>query len=114
MVLAEKPPTWLPAMYERLKHLIINVDAFKEKMRIGHYPPIRGKVKKSSKRMGKQPRDIKVVENRKHDSGNGNRCTRIPGNNLRSCSATGNQKDFDLVCWIQMHVLVSLLCSTCG
>ena len=28
MVLAEKPPTWLPVMYERLKHLIINVDAF--------------------------------------------------------------------------------------
>ena len=38
MVLAEKPPTWLPVMYERLKHLIINADTFREKMRIGHYP----------------------------------------------------------------------------
>ena len=38
MVLAEKSPTWLPVMYERLKHLNINVDAFREKMRIGHYP----------------------------------------------------------------------------
>ena len=37
-VLAEKPPTWLPVMYERLKHLIINADTFREKMRIGHYP----------------------------------------------------------------------------
>ena len=31
MVLAEKPPTWLPVMYERLKHLIINADTFREK-----------------------------------------------------------------------------------
>ena len=38
MILAEKPPTWLPVMYERLKHLIINADAFREKMRMGHYP----------------------------------------------------------------------------
>ena len=38
MVLAEKPPTWLPVMYERLKHLIINADAFREKVRMGHYP----------------------------------------------------------------------------
>ena len=33
MVLAEKPPTWLSVMYERLKHFIINVDVFKEKLR---------------------------------------------------------------------------------
>ena len=38
MVLAEKPPAWLPAMYERLKHLIINVDTFREKVKMGHYP----------------------------------------------------------------------------
>ena len=38
MVLAEKPPTWLSVMYERLKHLIINADAFREKVRMGHYP----------------------------------------------------------------------------
>ena len=38
MVLAEKPPTWLPVMYNRLKHLIINADTFREKMGIGHYP----------------------------------------------------------------------------
>ena len=38
MVLAEKPLTWLPVMYKRLKHLIINADTFREKMRIGHYP----------------------------------------------------------------------------
>ena len=38
MVLAEKPPTWLPVMYERLKHLIINADVFREKVWMGHYP----------------------------------------------------------------------------
>ena len=31
MVLAEKPPTWLPVMYERLKHLLISSDTFREK-----------------------------------------------------------------------------------
>ena len=52
MVLAERPPTWLPVMYERLKHLIINTDAFREKMRMGYYPQTGGKGKKI-KRMGK-------------------------------------------------------------
>ena len=31
MVLGEKPPTWLQVMHERLKHLIINSEMFKEK-----------------------------------------------------------------------------------
>ena len=33
MVLAEKPPTWLQVMHERLKHLIISSEKFKEKKR---------------------------------------------------------------------------------
>ena len=37
MVLPEKPQTWPSVMYERLKHLIINVDVFREKLRMGHY-----------------------------------------------------------------------------
>ena len=51
-------------------------------MRIGHYPQIGGKEKKSSKRMGKQPRGIKVVKEKRDDSGKGNKCTRTPGSNL--------------------------------
>ena len=31
MVLAEKPPTWLQVTHERLKHLIISSERFKEK-----------------------------------------------------------------------------------
>ena len=46
MVLAEKPPTWLPVMYERLKHLIISADTFRETMRINHHPPVGGKKRK--------------------------------------------------------------------
>ena len=33
-------------MYEILKHLIINADTFRDKMRIGHYPQIGGKKRK--------------------------------------------------------------------
>ena len=111
MVLAEKPPTWLPVMYERLKYLIINMDAFSEKMRMGQYPKIGGKGKKS-KRMGKQPGGTKVVKDRRHNSGKGNKHTRTQESNLKSWSTIGNQKDFGLVCWIEMHVLISLLCFT--
>ena len=98
MVLAEKPPTWLPVMYERLKHLIIDWDAFREKVRMGHYPQIGGKGRKGNQRMGKQPRGPKVVKDRRCNSGKGSKSTRTQGNNLRSGSAIGNQKDFDLVC----------------
>ena len=35
VVLAQKPPTWLQVMYERLKHLIISSEAFRNKMRMG-------------------------------------------------------------------------------
>ena len=36
VVLAQKPPAWLQVMYERLKHLIISSEAFRNKMRIGY------------------------------------------------------------------------------
>ena len=32
MVLAEKPPSWLPVMHGRLKHLIISSEAFQKKL----------------------------------------------------------------------------------
>ena len=62
MVLAEKPPTWVPVMYDRLKHLMINVDAFREKVRMGHYPQIGGKGKKGNQKRGKQLGGTKVVK----------------------------------------------------
>ena len=103
MVLAEKPPTWLSVMYEISKHLIINVDAFKEKMRMGHYPQIEGKGMENNQNRGKQPRGVKLVKNRRRNSGKGSKNTRPHRNNLKAGSTIGNlinQKDFGLVCWI--------------
>ena len=87
-------------MYERLKHLIINADAFREKVRMSHYPQIGGKGKKSNQKMGKQQRGTKVMKDKRHNSGKDSKHTRITGDNLRSGSAIGNPKDSDLVCWI--------------
>ena len=100
MVLAEKPPTWLSVMYERLKHLIINADVFREKLRMGHYPQVGRKGKENSQNRGKQPRGIKVVKDRKRNSGKGSKNTRTHGNNLKSGSTIGNQQNIGLVYWI--------------
>ena len=43
MVLAGKPPTWLPVMYERLKHLLISSDTFREKKRAIYDPQVGGR-----------------------------------------------------------------------
>ena len=104
MVLAEKPPTWLPVMYKRLKHLIINADTFREKMRINYHPHIRGKEKKSSKRVGKQPKGINVVQDEGQHWGKGNKCMKTPRSNLRSYSAIGNQNK--LLCLLNLDACV--------
>ena len=55
--------------------------------------------------MRKQPRGIKVVKGKRHDSGKGNKCTKTPGSNLKSYLAIGNQNDlilfvgFRCMCW---------------
>ena len=36
VVLAQKPPTWLQVMHERLKHLIISSETFQEKRKMGY------------------------------------------------------------------------------
>ena len=83
-------------MYERLKHLIINADAFREKVRMGHYPRIGGKGKKSNQNRGKQPRGVKVMKNRRSNNG---KAAKIQGHK-ETIETIGNQKDFDFVCWI--------------
>ena len=62
MVLAGKPLTWLPVMYKRLKHLIINLDTFREKRKTIYHPQVGGKEKKSSKGVGKQLKGIKILK----------------------------------------------------
>ena len=46
MVLAEKSPTWLPVMYERLKHLLISSDTVREKKRAIYDPQVGGRGRK--------------------------------------------------------------------
>ena len=45
MVLAEKPLTWLQVMHERLKHLIISSEMFKEKKKAKYNAQAKGKTK---------------------------------------------------------------------
>ena len=68
---------------------------------MGHYPQVGQKGKENSQNKGKQPRGIKVVKNRRCNSGKSNKHTKTQGNNLRSGSTIGNKKDFGLVYWIK-------------
>ena len=43
MVLAKKPPTWLPVIYKRLKHLLNSSDTFREKKRTIYCPQVGGR-----------------------------------------------------------------------
>ena len=52
MVLAEKPPTWLQVMHERLKHLIISSETFKKKKRAEHIAQARVKKHRKGKGYG--------------------------------------------------------------
>ena len=42
MVLAGKPPAWLSVMYKRLKHLLIDSDTFRERMKTVYHPWVGG------------------------------------------------------------------------
>ena len=92
-------------MYERLKHLIINADVFREKLRMGHYPRVEQNGKENSQNKGKQPGGFKLVKDRRCNSGKNNKHTRTQRNNLRSGSTLVKKNDFGLVYWIWMHVL---------
>ena len=53
MVLAEKPPTCLPVMHERVKHLIISSEKFKEKKKAEYDAQARVKQTSRGKGIGK-------------------------------------------------------------
>ena len=66
VVLAQKPPTWLQVIYERLKHLVISSETFQQKK--GGYIA-KGKVKLSRKirfRVNKGQRRLKVGNSSNH------------------------------------------------
>ena len=54
VVLAQKPPTWLQVMYERLKHLIISSETFQNKMRTGYGARIETKLDEKNRVLGSE------------------------------------------------------------
>ena len=89
MVLAEKPPTWLSVMYERLKHLLISSDTFREKKRFTYDPHIGGKGKRNSTGMGRYTKGIKVLKKGRQPCGKGDRSKTTSKDNQRLYSAIG-------------------------
>ena len=89
MVLAEKPPTWLSVMYERLKHLLISSDTFREKKRTTYDPQVGGKEKRNSTGMGRYTKGIKVPKKGRKPCGKGDRSKTTSKDNQRSYSAIG-------------------------
>ena len=65
MVLTEKLPTWLQALYERLTHLIISPDTFREKKGTIYDPQVGGKGKRNSTGMGRYLKRIRILRERK-------------------------------------------------
>ena len=54
VVLAQKPPTWLQVMYERLKHLIISSETFWNRMKTGYGLRIETKPDRKSRLLGNE------------------------------------------------------------
>ena len=50
VVLAQKPPAWLQVVYERLKHLVISSEDFRNKMRMGYGVRIEMKLDRKGKK----------------------------------------------------------------
>ena len=61
MVLAEKPPTWFQVMHERLKHLIISSEKFKEKKKAEYDAWARGKQIGRGKGVGTHSKGIRFI-----------------------------------------------------
>ena len=57
VVLAQKPPTWLQVMYERLKHLIISSETFQNKMRTGYGIRIETKLDGKDRLLGSERKE---------------------------------------------------------
>ena len=78
MVLAEKPPTWLQVMHERLKHLIISSEKFTKKKKAKYNT--RSKVKQNSvgKGMGKHSKGIRLMGASRKGKGKGNKVETMP------------------------------------
>ena len=54
VVLAQKSPTWLQVMYERLKYLIISSETFQNRMRMGYGIRIETKLNGKNRLLGSE------------------------------------------------------------
>ena len=61
VVLAEKPLTWVQVMHERLKHLIISSDRFKEKKKADYNAQARAQQIRRGKGIGKHSKGIRFL-----------------------------------------------------
>ena len=89
MVLAKKPPTWLPVIYERLKHLLISSDTFREKKSTIYDPQVVGKGKRNSTGTGRYSKGIKIPKKGRKPCGKGDRSKMTSRDSQRSCSVIG-------------------------
>ena len=125
MVLAKKPPAWLQVKHERLKHLIISPEEFKEKKKAKYNARARAKQTSRRKGIGKQSKGIRFLGvgrkgKRKRFCKNDNQTKVIPHNTSTSStygSTRGSYNEvFCLLDFCAMHVLISVFhfCSLCG
>ena len=61
MVLANKPLIWLQVMHERLKHLIISSERFKEKKKAKYNAQARAQTIRRGKGIGKHSKGIRFL-----------------------------------------------------
>ena len=78
MVLAEKPPTWLQVMHERLKHLIISSERFKEKKKAEYTAQAKAKQNSGGKVIGKLSKGIRFWGASGKGKGKGNKTEMTP------------------------------------
>ena len=63
IVLAEKSPTWLPAMHGRLKHFIISSEAFQKKKKVEYNAQAKARKRRTGKGkgIGKHSKEIRYL-----------------------------------------------------
>ena len=100
MLLAEKPPTWLQVMHERLKHLIISSERFKEKKKAKYNAQVRSKQIRRGKGIGKHSKGIRfwgVCRKGKRLSRNNNQM-KIISHNTSSKQTSGSAIGVTMSC----------------
>ena len=117
MVLAEKPLAWLQAMHERLKHLIISPEKFKEKKKAEYNAQARAKQISKGNGIRKHSKGIKFWGVGRKGKGkrycrNDNQTKVMPCNTSTSSTSGSTRGSYnELFCLLDfcaVHVLISV------